>query len=182
MHTTTPDAALRALLTQAYEAARHAVGADRNIVVLHIGDAQCGIAAGTGAQPQTLHALPMGAERTAREHFRSDPPTALAMENAIAAVEDVVMPLRPLLPRDALLFTLDAPLRDLATLAGVPANARVLSLESMEQCFDNLTAVVMGTPAARLGLPESRSFAARLLILREFMHHMQFAQLEFIDP
>jgi len=182
MKTTAPDAAMQALLSHAYAAARQSAGPDRNVVVLHIGDEQCGMAVGIGPQPQAFYALPMGSERTAREHFRSDPPTALAMENAIAAVEDVVMPLRPLLPQDASLYTQDAALREVATLAGEPASASVLPLESMEQCFDKLTAVVMGTPAARMGLPESRSFAARLLILREFMHHMQFARLELVTP
>jgi exopolyphosphatase/pppGpp-phosphohydrolase len=180
MDTSAPDAALQTLLTRTYANGRLSSGPGRNIVVLHIGNEQCGIAAGGGLHPQTLYALPMGSERTAREHFRSDPPTALAMENAIAAVEDVVMPLRPLLPREALLYTQDAALREIATLAGVPVNEPVLTLESMEQCFDRLTAVVMGSPAGGIGLPESRSFAARLLILREFMHHMQFAQLEFV--
>jgi len=41
-------------------------------------------------------------------------------------------------------------------------------------------AVVEGSPAAHQGLPQSNSFAAALLILREFMHHLQFVQIEVL--
>lgn len=179
MHTT-PDPTLQAQLTAAYAAARAGLPQPHELVVLHIGDEQCGLAVGQAAQPAALYTLPMGAQRTAREHFRSDPPSALAMENAIAAVEDVVMPLRPLLARDAVLVSADAELRELASLADVASAAPLLPLEVMESLFDRLTQVILGTPAARMGLPESRYFAARLLILREFMHHMQFANLQLL--
>ena len=150
-------------------------------MLLHIGAEQTDVAVGTSAQPQALHALPIGFERTAREHFRTTPPTPLAMENTITTVEDHVMPLHRVLPREARLFTQDAALRDIALLAGAVAG-QALSLEAMERCFDDLTAVVLGTPAARLGVPDTQAFAATLLILREFMHHMQFAQLEVLAP
>lgn len=180
MADTPSDTELQTLLTTAYHAARAVAGAGANLVLLHIGAEQTGLAVGIAEQPLAFHALPLGSERTARDHFRTTPPTPLAMENAIATVEDFVMPLRPALPRDAVLFTQDAALREIATLSGVSGKA-ALSLEAMERCFDNLAAVVSGTPAARMGLPETGAFAATLLILREFMHHMQFAQLQVLD-
>jgi exopolyphosphatase/pppGpp-phosphohydrolase len=180
MSATLPDVALQSLLTTAYAAARAQAGPGVNLVLLHIGAEQTGLAVGNGEEPPTFHALPLGSEHTARDHFRTTPPTPLAMENAIATVEDFVMPLRPALPRDAVLYTQDTALRQISALAGVSGNAP-LSLEAMERCFDNLTAVVLGTPAARMGLPETGAFAATLLILREFMHHMQFAQLEVLS-
>lgn len=180
MSATLPDAALQTLLTTAYHAARAVAGAGANLVLLHIGTEQTGLAVGNGEEPPTFHALPLGSERTARDHFRTTPPTPLAMENAIATVEDFVMPLRPALPRDAVLYTQDAALREIAALSGVSGQAP-LSLEAMERCFDSLTAVVLGAPAARMGLPETGAFAATLLILREFMHHMQFAQIQVLD-
>jgi len=47
----------------------------------------------------------------------------------------------------------------------------------MEKTFDRLASVSLGRPAAHEGLPDSTAFAATLLILREFMHHLKFASL-----
>ncbi len=159
---------------QAYAAARLSAGPGPCIVALHIGAEQTAIAVGRGALPDMVTLLPMGAERTAREQFRSAPPTPLAMENAIQVVEDGVMPLRPLIPLDALLFSADVGLREIALLSGLAPDA-TLQLEAMERSFNRLVAVVEGLPDAQL--PASNAFAARLLILREFMHHLQFAHI-----
>jgi hypothetical protein len=169
------------LLQQAYAVARHSAGPGPCLVALHIGPEQTGIAVGQGPLPDLLKLLPMGAERTAREQFRSTPPSALAMENAIQLVEDLVMPLRALIPRDAQLFSTDAALRELALLSGLDEqSAMLLSLEAMERCFNRLTYVLEGSSFAQQGLPASNSFAATLLILREFMHHLQFAQIALL--
>lgn len=176
-----PLSADETLLQQAYAAARHSAGPGHSLVALHIGPEQTGIAVGQGPLPELLKLLPMGAERTAREQFRSTPPTALAMENAIQQVEDLVMPLRALIPRDAQLFSTDAALRELALLSGVDAqDAMRLSLEAMEHSFNRLTHVLEGSSFAQQGLPASNHFAATLLVLREFMHHLQFADITLL--
>jgi exopolyphosphatase/pppGpp-phosphohydrolase len=133
------------------------------------------IGAGPGA---ALHTLPLGAQVTAVAWFRHDPPTEAEIENAIAAVEDLVMPLHRQLPGGLALETQDAAIRQIAVLAGVADGpAMVLGLEAMERVFDRLAAVVMGRPAAQSGLPPGPGFAATLLILRELMHHLQFAAI-----
>jgi exopolyphosphatase/pppGpp-phosphohydrolase len=170
------DTRFEPILQQGYAAARAQAGPQAAIVVLHMGDQHCGMAVGSGAQPEHLKLLPLGTQRTAREQFKATPPTPLAMENAIQLVEDVVMPLRALIPREALLFGTDAAVREIAQLSGA-APGSPLSLEAMERSFNRLTAVVEGSPAAHQGLPASNEFAAALLILREFMHHLQFAQI-----
>ncbi len=169
------DASATQALQQSYTAARQHADATACVVALHIGAEQSGIAVGTGAAPDMVKRWPLGAERTAREQFRTTPPTPLAMEHAIQIVEDVVMPMRAVIPREALLFSTDAGVREIALLAGeAPAAPQLLSLDAMEHVFDRLSAVVEGSPAAHQGLPESGNFAATLLILREFMHHLQF--------
>lgn len=40
--------------------------------------------------------------------------------------------------------------------------------------------VAHGMPAAQLGVPTDRSFAATLLILREVLHHGGFAFVEIV--
>lgn len=174
------DTPLHTLMAGAYAAAREVAGPAVPIVVLHVGTQQAAVAVGDGTDVQALHTLPIGLERTAREHFRRDLPTPLEMENAIATVEDAVMPLHRLLPRSARLFTQDAALHGIATLAGRRGTA-ALSLDAMEACFNQLASVVMGTPAANGGLPQTRDFATGLLILRELMHHLHFEKLEFVN-
>jgi hypothetical protein len=172
------DASVTEALQQGYAAARQHGHAPACIVALHIGAQQSGIAVGLGPQPDLLKLWPLGAERTAHAQFKTVPPTPLALENAIQVVEDVVMPLRSAIPRQALLFSTDAGVREIAVLAGVaPAALMHLSLEAMERVFNRLSAVVEGSPAAHQGLPDSTRFAATLLILREFMHHLQFAHI-----
>ena len=171
------DASVTQALQQSYAAARHHAGETACIVVLHMAAEQSGIAIGTGAAPDRVKLLPLGTERTAREQFRTTPPTPLAMENAIQIVEDVVMPLRAVIPSKALLFSMDASVREIALLAGVaPAEPLHLSLEAMERVFNRLALVVEGSSFLHQGLPASNQLAAELLILREFMHHLQFAQ------
>ena len=168
-------------LQQGYAAARQSAGPGSCIVALHIGAEQTGIAVGRGPLPDLLKLLPMGTEDVARTQFRNTLPTPLAMENAIQVVEDRVMPLRSAIARGALLFSTDAGVLEIALLSGLASDAPQLSLEDMERCFNRLVAVVEGSTAAQQGLPTSNAFAARLLILREFMHHLQFAHIALLD-
>jgi hypothetical protein len=52
----------------------------------------------------------------------------------------------------------------------------------VERVFNRLAAVAQGRPAAHEGLPEDPAFAARLLVLRELMHHMPFAAVTLLSP
>lgn len=165
-------------LLGSYLASRALVGPGVAIVALHMGAERCGVAIGTGAQPDQLHWLPLGTERTAREQFKTSPPTPLAMENAIQVVEDVVMPLHTGIPRGAQLFSADAAVLEITRLSVAGTDLPLsLSLDEMEHSFNRLAAVVQGSPAAQQGLPESNTLAAALLILREFMHHLHFSSI-----
>lgn len=116
--------------------------------------------------------LPLGAELTARSFFRHARPTPLELEHAIEAVEDAVMPLRAQLPAGAVLASRDAALWALARHAGVDGAAAVfLSLDAVERLFDRLAARAAGRPASQDALPVDGASAARLLILREALHH-----------
>jgi exopolyphosphatase/pppGpp-phosphohydrolase len=171
-----------AVLQQHYALARRHVGDGRALVVLHLGAQQSAMAVGTGAEAALLLPLPLGLERTAAEHFKTTPPTPLALENAIMVVEDVVMPLRRYLRQGAPLLCADAAVRELAQVCGVPAMpAMRLSLEALERGFNRFCNVVQGTPAAHEGLPADNRFATALLIVREFMHHLQFADITVIE-
>jgi len=145
------------------------------VTVLHIGAESTTVISGSAAEPATTLALALGAQKTAREFFRRSPPTPLEMENAIVTVEDEVVRALSIVKKGSSLFCADAAVREIAVLAGVPESARmILSLDAMERTFGRLAAVAEGRPAVREGLPDNTEFAATLLILREFMHHLRF--------
>ena len=97
--------------------------------------------------------------------------SALGLENAIAAVEDELERAHATLVKGAAVLTDDATIRDIGLAAGVPAAAEMtLSVEAVEQMFQRLA---VRAP----GLPASREFAGKLLILRELMHHLGFPSI-----
>ncbi len=161
-----------------YRTVRGGMAAGAPAAVLHIGAQGSVVVAGTGAEPAASLALAVGAQKTAHDFFRHHPPRPLELENAIATVEDEVVRALALLPAGCALFCGDALVREVAVLAGVPPGARmVLALEAMERVFERFAAVAEGRPAALEGLPDTSEFAATLLILREFMHHLRFASV-----
>ncbi|MGY3945454.1 hypothetical protein [Aeromonas tecta] len=107
--------------------------------------------------------------------FRQDPPSALELEQAIMVVEDELMPLAARIPAHPLL-TLQSPL-PLASMLG----SHELSRESVEQLFGQFVAMVEGDPLAAAQLPKARHFAAALLILREWMHHLDAERVTLVD-
>ncbi len=176
----TPDA--RAAVRHAYRTVRAQAGPAQAITVLHIGAEHTAVATGQGDTEAATLVLNMGVRATARAFFRRSPPTPLEMENAIASVEDEVVRVQPLLPPGSALWSIDPVVRDIALMAGVaPGAGMVLPLGAMEQTFERLAAVAEGRPMVQEGLPESTEFAAALLILREFMHHLGFSAVHVGD-
>jgi exopolyphosphatase/pppGpp-phosphohydrolase len=185
----TTDLGIKA--TKCYTIARKAIADSRRMVVLHIGHEQTGVVVGDSAKFDDLFLLPVGSHKTAREYFRGYPPTFLELEIAIAAVEDAIMKLRLPDVTELSLSSKDATIADIAALAGVARQLQMkLSVNAMERVFDRFAALASGRPASQDNLPASVNFAATLLILREFMHHTQFAEItaltlpapDFRDP
>ena len=114
-------------------------------------------------------ALAIGFRRLARGHFKHQPPSALEIEGAIAAIEDEIARAKP--PRGARPVTRDAMVREIALDAGVsPGPAMVLAREAVEQAFERA-----------LRRPPDNERMAALLILRELVHHLDIASIE-IQP
>ncbi|WP_145583561.1 hypothetical protein [Yersinia thracica] len=125
--------------------------------------------------------LTVGSNHVALSYFKHNPPTADEMETAIMVVEDEVIRISSAVNKTSQLITTDHYIAEIAQLAGLPMQAEiVMSLESVERLFDRLAAVMMGRPAASEGIPADNEFAARLLILREFMHHLQFPSITIL--
>lgn len=148
------------------------------ITVLHIGADQTIVMAGSEAPVTRILAL--GSDKTARDWLRHSPPTPLELEHAIAAVEEEVMPLHALVREGSLLYTPDEAMTKIAATnmtASANGAAAPLSVEDVEQLFSRLAAVSAGSPASQARLPLDASFYARVLILREFMHHLGFTSI-----
>ena len=161
-----------------YTAIRLGVSTGLPITVLHIGEDQTAIAFGTDVEPEAVLVLSIGSNMTAIDFFKHTPPTPGEMETAIMGVEDEVTRARKLLTGHPTLFTRDVSIRELALIAGVSDQSEmILSLEAVERTFDLLASLVLGRPASSAGIPTNPAFAATLLILREFMHHLQFESI-----
>jgi hypothetical protein len=94
-------------------------------------------------------------------------------------VEEEVMPMKKSLPADSKLFTCDAEIYEIASYAEgiVTAQKMTFTRSKMEDVFSRLAAIITGRPASMDTLPSDLPFAATLLILREFMHHLGFVEI-----
>lgn len=145
---------------------------------LAIGPEQLSVHISGGTQPPVMRTIDIGVESIARNWFKHEPPTALELERAIEVIEDALERLRDLIADDLRLLSEDKGVLEIAAFAVAPDQvASPLNRELVEQTFGRLADIVQGRPASIERLPESRFFAARLLILREFMHHMKFDKI-----
>lgn len=103
------------------------------------------------------------------------PPAAGELEEAIARIEDGLMPMVRQLPRGAELVTAEPAIRAVAEAAGLSGGEIRLETSTVEDLFNQLADIAWGMPAGRYGLPTDRDFVAVLLVLRELLHHGGFA-------
>jgi hypothetical protein len=146
--------------------------------VLVFGPEAAWLAPGLDVAPDAARMLPLGDVRLVRERFAGAFPRAAHLEAAIAAVEDALMAMPPLPASTAPLWVEDAVLHDTLRASGFAAGAAItLGLDDVERLFGRLVAASHGRPASQHGLPDDAAFAARLLVLREAMHHLHFPSL-----
>jgi hypothetical protein len=166
-------------LGQRYAALRAHVAPATPLAVLNIGAYQTHIAEGSGPAPDTVMVLNLGFRRTSAAFFRHTPPMPGEIENAIQRVEDEIARARSVAASRPLLFTADAQVRQMARLAG--AENAALTTPQVEALFDQLAARAQGRPASQTDIPDDPEFSAHLLILREFMHHLQFEAITVLE-
>lgn len=162
----------------AYALLRRSQSDGTPVTVIGIGPMQTYLAYGNGSMVETTISLDIGSQRTSIDHFKHRPPTPGEMEHTIMSVEDEIARVPTALLAGSNLFTTDDAIREIALMAGL-ADQPVMHLgrAEVERTFDRLTYVIEGRPASSEGLPEAHEFAATLLILREFMHHLGFSSI-----
>jgi hypothetical protein len=138
---------------------------------LHIGARETVVSIRGPGTPVAPLILPLG-------HFRHDLPSTLEIEYAIEAIEDALSRIHSAVPAGSTWYTTDPLMGRIAQAAGLAAGPEVvLGRELVELAFNRLAAVSAGRPRTQDNIPTDPEFAAALLILREFMHHLQFASI-----
>ncbi|MBH5329607.1 hypothetical protein H9Q10_08000 [Eikenella sp. S3360] len=101
------------------------------------------------------------------------PPSETAWETAIMRIEDAIAPLPKRFAQETLRLEGAAALATLPHLAN--ENGRSISIHTLETAF----AILAGYhPARDLPLlPHSADFAALVLLMREWAHHLGFAEI-----
>jgi exopolyphosphatase/pppGpp-phosphohydrolase len=160
---------------QQYRAVRLGFPAGTPIAVLHIGEQETVIATGAGNEPDSVLTLAIGSQKTAAEFFMHTPPSPGEIENAIMQVEDEITRAREMIAGYSTLVTSDPYIREIVHIAsGHAGSAMQLTIDALEQVFSLLASHSLGRPASSAGISSNPAFAATLLILREFMHHLRF--------
>jgi len=169
-------------VTEQYNRLRAEFSADPGVTLLSIAALQTHVVSGREASPSLTLSLDLGTQRVSEDFFHHQPPTPAELENAIMLVEDQLACMRSLRDEKSLLISDYSALRDIAVASGLngPAPLR-LTCDAVEQCFERLAMISQGRPAATDSLPKSAEFAATLLILREWMHHLQFDAITLLD-
>lgn len=167
-------------IRQSYANIRKDVPPTTAIVLLHIGEEQTCIASGSGMEPDHVLTLEIGASRTSSDFFKHNPPSPLEIENAIMVVEDEVTRARAVAQGSAALYSTDERVNDMTRMVrSTQAPPINLTIEEVERLFDQFAARSEGRPASQVDIPDDPRFAATLLILREFMHHLNFDTIQF---
>lgn len=123
-------------------------------------------------------ALPLGTASLARQWMRHTPPTPLEIENAIEVTEDVVMPLAAKLVRTEQLQLSGSGAALILQGVGAASDAPLhWSLDAVEDLFNRIAMVSQGRPSGQEALPTAPEFYAALVIVRECLHHLRFAEL-----
>lgn len=132
------------------------------------------LVSGDDSGPSAAMALDLDASALAAGVLHRTPPTAVALERAIALIEDAVMPAVALPSRGTRLMLAAAELRAVLAHAD-PADPSRATHQAIEALYRRLAAIALGQPIRHdPSLPLQPAFVSALLFVRECMHHLDF--------
>jgi hypothetical protein len=148
------------------------------ITLLELGDDTSLVHLMAGEEMRLCKEFALGVDGLMRLCLIHEPPWPIELERAIELTEEAVMPLASQFADTAglILQGLGASLIA-STLQTSDISQTVLTLDEVEDLFNRLVAVSQGRPASQEKLPTNARFFGALLILREFMHHLHFAEV-----
>jgi exopolyphosphatase/pppGpp-phosphohydrolase len=151
---------------------------DTPITLLHIGETTTSIALGNMAEPDEVLVLNIGFNQVAQVIFKHTPPREHDIEQAIMMVEDEIMRVVKSINNASVLYISDESFPELSVIAGNAAGEiSTFSIEIVERNFDLLIRQLLGKAATNPEIQNQPVFAAKPLVLREFMHHLQFESI-----
>lgn len=123
---------------------------------------------------EVLATLPLGDVAIGHRFFAAERPTPVELERGIDFVEDALMLALPHWPASAVLLSTDARWLTDTGLAGEAKKVGFTKLPTaaVEAAFQRLASGALGDASAWRELPPGREAAARLLVLRETLHHL----------
>ncbi len=180
----TPQPEIEATISSVYAAARDVLPAPNPIVVIAFADNNSLIATGETSHPDQISPFPLGLTTLSAHCFPNGRVTELTVEQAIAEIEDIVMPWQRRLPHPATLFVSGDAIIEIAEVAGMPKHLDpwMLSIDTLEQLFNRWVARLQGRTAGHDDLPLTARFSTALLVLRECLHHLKFHAVTIVRP
>lgn len=131
-----------------------------------------------GLQTPLRREFSLGVDSLVRHSFIHEPPQLIELEHAIELTEDAVMPLAAGFAGDTNLVLQGFGAGVIAHgLGAIGWSRTALTLEEVETLFNRLVALSEGRPTSQEALPAQGRFFAAMLLLREFMHHLRFANV-----
>ncbi|MCH1919606.1 hypothetical protein L9G15_09195 [Shewanella sp. A3A] len=132
---------------------------------------------------QQLVTVAVGYQQVASRFFLHTPPNPDDLEYGINYIEDQIERAIPTLGPISQLVTQQDFLIQLAHLAGVQPSATMqLPREQLERIFGYYAEIAQGRPPLPSEPDVSREFYAKLLIIREYMHHLKVLTLTLMEP
>lgn len=132
---------------------------------------------------ESIHHLPFGYASLPYQIHWHTPPREDEIEYAINTIEDVLAMIPDARQHATTLLVSGEHVATLFRLIthSQEIDAEGIDRDAIEHLFGRLANVIMGRPAAAEGIPEHIAFAATLLILREILHHLDFAWVKQAD-
>ena len=130
---------------------------------------------------QTEISIPVGFKNISDRYFKHTPPTPAEIEYAINEIEDEIEKIVPKLAGYETIYNRDDFIIHLAQLSQVD-DAPVMAFlrDRLELVFGQYAEISMGRPPSSVESDISPLFYAQILLIREFMHHLKFNQLNVI--
>jgi hypothetical protein len=130
---------------------------------------------------QAVVSIPVGYKNISDRYFKHTPPTPAEIEYAINEIEDEIEKIVPKLAGYQHVYNRDDFIIRLAHLSKVDdALVMAFSRDRLESVFGQYAEISMGRPPSSTESDVSPLFYAQILLIREFMHHLKFDQLNVI--
>lgn len=119
----------------------------------------------------------IGYQKIIDRHFKQSLPSANEIEAAIITIEDAIESIHKQWVPIKHVFVKNAQLNDIAKF--IKAD-NILTSDKIENGFNRIADIIMGSPKKDNEFPDSLVFISSLIIVRELIHHLQIEDIRII--